>query len=189
MSLLEHPKRYHNGRGIKMASFLSFECLTFWYPFVLVLVWVPPIMDAHVFSLRVEACRLLCDMLSARDSGDGVGHPKQDFGTPQIFHRLCPDFCETLEHLLSKCQNIEGNSAESLCKYLRNNLRIAPKNQRAKKICAQKSTLKVAHEPAHQNQRTKSIPTIRKFVSLEDESQKKDTKTSVPILCQAPAPT
>ena len=50
MSLLQHSKGYQNGWGIKMASFLSFENLTFWYPFVLVPVWVPPNLGRNAHS-------------------------------------------------------------------------------------------------------------------------------------------
>ena len=41
---LAAPKGVSKRMGIKMASFLSFENLTFRYPFVLVPVWAPPIL-------------------------------------------------------------------------------------------------------------------------------------------------
>ena len=39
---LAAPKGVSRRMCIKMASFLSFENLTFWYPFVLVPIWLPP---------------------------------------------------------------------------------------------------------------------------------------------------
>ena len=54
MSLLQHPKGHQNGWGIKMASFLSSENLTFWYPFVVVPVWVSPRVGGCL-SILIEA--------------------------------------------------------------------------------------------------------------------------------------
>ena len=42
LDLLSSAQRGIKTKGYQMVCFLSFENLTFWYPFVLVPVWVPP---------------------------------------------------------------------------------------------------------------------------------------------------
>ena len=59
-------------------------------------------MHAHTLSLSTWAWRRLCDVLSAPDSGDGIGYP------------LCAYCCVTPEHLFCQHRNVKEISAESL---------------------------------------------------------------------------
>ena len=65
-------------------------------------------MDAHTLSLSAWAWRLLCDMLSAPDSRDGVGTPSgnRPSGRRRLFRRFWANFCVTLERLSLKRQNV-----------------------------------------------------------------------------------
>ena len=50
-------------------------------------------MDAHTLSLSAGAWRPLCDVLSAQESGDGIGAPRQGRWDAADFLQICADLC------------------------------------------------------------------------------------------------
>ena len=113
-------------------------------------------VDAHMLSLSTWAWRRLCDVLSARESRDGMGYPPPlagPLGRRRFFRRFSEHFCVTLEHLFFKRQNVEEKSAENLRAKICAKI-CAPKicaKICAAKICAKMGAKKSAQKSAHQN--------------------------------------
>ena len=51
---LAAPRGVSQRKGIKVASVSGFENLTFWYPFVLVPVWVPPTVGSQLLPRDIK---------------------------------------------------------------------------------------------------------------------------------------
>ena len=82
-------------------------------------------VDAHMLSLSTWAWWRLCDVLSARESRDGMGHPPRagPLGRRRFFRRFSAHLCVTLEHLFLKRQTSKKNLRKICAKFGARNLR------------------------------------------------------------------
>ena len=132
-----------------------------------------------MLALSTWAWRRLCDVLSVQESGNGIRVPNQagPLGRHRFFRRFSAHFCVTPEHLFFlKCQNVEEKSAENVRENLRKNLCAKNLHKNGRKNLRPKSLRKNGRKNLRQKLRT-----------LEDGSQKRNTKTLRKICGKTPA--